>query len=68
MTATNPTAGSFLTLFPTGTTRPSASTIDFGRRQTIANGTTLTGGKISIYNAAGNTDIIIDLAGYFSAT
>src|SRR4029077_6358234 len=58
LTATQPSAGSYLTAYPTGTTPPLASNLNFGPGQTIPNLVTvrLSGdGKFSVYNAQGFT-------------
>ncbi len=70
VTVTGATAGSHLRLFPTGTPLPDASSINFNAGQTIANGAVVklgTGGKIDIFNNSGQTDVIADVVGYFSA-
>ena len=66
-------AVSLLTLYPNGTTLPTASNLNFGPGQIIPNlaavrlptsggGT----GKISIYNDQGNVNVIADVVGYFA--
>ncbi len=68
VTATGGTAPSFLTVWPTGDTRPVASNLNFGPGQTIANLVTVpigTDGKVDIANTAGYTDVIADVVGYF---
>ena len=71
VTVTNSSAGSFLTVFPTGSPLPTASTINFGRFQTIANGPTArvgSGGAVSFVNAVGSVDVVVDATGWFAAT
>ncbi len=71
LTAITPTASGFLTAFPTGTTRPVASNINFRNGQVIANLAIVRigdGGKISIYNNSGDTNAAGDVVGYFSPT
>jgi outer membrane protein assembly factor BamB len=69
VTATNTTAASFLTVWPTGGSRPLASNLNWEAGQTVPNrvivpvGTT---GKISVYNPSGSVDVVIDVAGYFT--
>ena len=68
VTVTNTTAPSYLTVWPAGQTRPNSSNIDFGAQQTLPNLVTVkvgTGGRISIYNDNGRTDVIADVAGYY---
>jgi hypothetical protein len=71
LTAVTPTAEGFLTLWPTGEPRPTASSVNFPPGvPAIANSVTVkvgTNGEVSIYNgSAGTTDVLIDLAGFFS--
>jgi len=71
VTATNASAGSFVTVFPHGFTRPIASSLNFGPGQTIPNLVTvgLWGlGSIDLYNSAGSVDLIADVVGYFATT
>ena len=68
ITAVAPTTGGFLTIHPTGTTRPNASNLNFTPGQTIPNLVIAkigTGGQISIYNDTGTTHVIADIAGWF---
>jgi hypothetical protein len=68
-TVTKGTAQSFLTIYPGGTTRPMASNLNWVAGQTIPNLVTVklgSGGGISIFNAAGTVDVILDLAGFYS--
>ena len=67
VTVTEPTASSFLTVWPTGTRRPLASNLNFTADQTVAN-SVLTkigaGGTISIYNNTGAVHVVIDVVGW----
>jgi len=69
VTVTNPTAPSYLTLWPDGTQRPLASDLNFMPGQTVPNLVVLKLGPSSpsfdIYNAAGSTDVVIDLVGFY---
>jgi hypothetical protein len=69
VTATGGTAnGDFLTVFPSGTTRPTASNLNFNAGQTVPNLVTVKvgpGGKVSVYNQSGSTDVLFDVAGYY---
>jgi hypothetical protein len=68
VTVTNPTMGSFLTVWPTGSPRPLASNLNFIPGQTVANAVLTkvgAGGKISVYNNGGGVDVIIDVVGWF---
>ena len=72
VTVTGPTAGSYLAIWPQGATRPTVSSLNFTAGETIPNAVTVklnaVNGKISIYNLAGNADVIVDVAGYFKAS
>jgi hypothetical protein len=66
---TNPSAGGYVTVFPTGTATPLASNINFGAGQTLANRAIIgvgTGGKVTIFNGIGRTDVIVDVTGWFT--
>jgi hypothetical protein len=68
VTVTGPTAPSFVTVWPAGQARPTASNINFSKAQTVPNLVTVkvgSGGKVSLYNSAGSTDLIADVAGYY---
>ncbi|HEX4701757.1 MAG TPA: hypothetical protein VH352_06470, partial [Pseudonocardiaceae bacterium] len=71
VTATNPTQGSFLTVFPDGVTRPVASNLNFGAGQTIPNLVTVpvgSDGQVDFYNFHGSVDVVADLFGYFTSS
>lgn len=68
VTVTNPTAPSYLTVWPTGAPRPNASNLNYSPGQTVPNMVIAkvgTGGRISLYNYAGTTDVIVDVLGWF---
>ena len=67
VTVTNTTAQSYLTVYPTGAVRPTASNLNWVPHQTIANLVEVglsNDGKVSIYNPVGNVDVIFDVGGY----
>ncbi|MEU6755875.1 hypothetical protein, partial [Streptomyces sp. NPDC046685] len=68
VTATNPTQSSFVSVYPSGTTRSSASNLNFTAGQTIPNLVIVpvVDGKVSFYNHAGTVDLIADITGYFT--
>ncbi|MEU9233031.1 peptidoglycan recognition protein family protein [Streptomyces subrutilus] len=68
VTATNPTEASFVSVFPSGTTRTSASNLNFTAGLTIPNLVVVpvVDGKVSFYNNSGSVDLIADITGYFS--
>jgi len=62
-------APSYLTVYPTGVTRPLASNLNFRPGQTLANRVVVklgTGGSVDFFDAAGHTDVVADVAGWFS--
>ena len=71
ITATQPTTPGYVTVHPTGTALPNASNLNFAAGQTTPNLTIARvgdGGKISLYNSAGDTHLIADVVGWFTAT
>ena len=69
VTVTNPTVGGHVTIFPTGAATPLASNLNFGANQTLANRAIIgvgTGGKVTIFNGYGRTDVIVDVTGWFT--
>ncbi|MEZ5144634.1 MAG: fibronectin type III domain-containing protein [Acidimicrobiales bacterium] len=70
LTATNTTAASFLSLWPSGSPQPDplVSSINWSAGTTIANGVTAkvgTGGAIEIFNPSGSVDVVVDIVGWF---
>lgn len=66
LTVVNPTSSTFLTAWPTGATRPNASSINVTRGTTTANQVTVALGAdkdIRLYNNAGSAHVIVDLVG-----
>ncbi|MEO7571638.1 MAG: S8 family serine peptidase [Acidimicrobiales bacterium] len=69
VTAVATTQTGFLTLYPTGSTRPTASSLNFSPGQTLANHVTATlgsDGRFNLYNHFGTTHVVIDLVGYYA--
>jgi hypothetical protein len=69
VTATDPTASSYVTVYPDGQTRPVASSLNFTAGETIANLVTVpvgADGQVDFYNNTGSTDLVADLAGYYT--
>lgn len=69
VTATNTTSTGYLTVFPGGT-RPTASNLNWGAGNTVANLVVAqlnSGGAVTLYNSAGSTDVVIDVSGYYTA-
>jgi hypothetical protein len=70
VTVTNATAASYLTVFPSDASRPLASNLNWTAGQTATNLVEVrlsATGAASIFNAAGQTDVIADLTGWVSA-
>ncbi|MHB8450598.1 MAG: fibronectin type III domain-containing protein [Mycobacteriales bacterium] len=70
VTATNPTAVSYLTVFPTGSATPLASNLNVAPGETVANLVEValgSSGQVSIYNNRGSTDVVVDVQGYVGA-
>ncbi len=71
ITVTGATAGSFLTVWPSGVAKPNASNLNFSAGQTVANLVVVkvgAGGKISLFNNSGSVNVIADVVAYFSPT
>ena len=69
VTSVNSTAPSYITVWPTGTTRPTASTLNPRVGVPVPNLAYLklgTGGHLSLYNNTGSTDYIVDVFGYIT--
>jgi len=67
VTVTNTTAPSYLTVFPAGFTRPVTSNLNWTGGKTIANLVEVAVGDLgqdTVYNAFGNTDVVLDVAGW----
>jgi hypothetical protein len=69
LTATETTSQGFLTVYPQAGTRPDVSNLNFVAGTTRANlvtvGVNQSNGQISIYNAFGNTHVIVDVVGWY---
>ena len=70
VTVTGPTVASFVTAFPTGAPRPTASNLNVVSGQTVPNMVIVplgAGGQVSLYNNAGSTHLVVDVLGWFPA-
>jgi hypothetical protein len=68
VTVTGPTAGSFLTVWPSGEPRPLASSVNMVAGQTVPNmvlSRVGANGMISIFNNSGSTHVVVDVLGCF---
>jgi hypothetical protein len=69
VTVTRPSAGGFVTVYPSGVARPVTSTQNFVAGQTRANRAIVAvgpDGKVNIFNSTGRTDVVIDVSGWFT--
>jgi hypothetical protein len=69
VTVDQPSSAGYLTVWPTGSPQPLASSHNFVQGLTIANlvlAKVGTGGQVSIFNSAGGTHVVVDVVGYFS--
>lgn len=68
LTATEPSAGTFLSVYPTGILRPNTSNLNLAAGQTMASFVTSKvgdDGGIVVYNEVGTVHVIIDVFGWF---
>jgi hypothetical protein len=71
VTAVDPSTNGFLSVFPEGTTLPLVSDLNFAPGVIVANLVTAplsASGGISIFNHAGNTDVVVDVEGYYTSS
>lgn len=69
-TAAAPTEQSYLTVWPSATTMPEVSNLNYGRGATRANLVTVAlgaGGRISLFNETGSVHVILDVVGFYSS-
>jgi FlgD Ig-like domain len=70
VTVTETSNGGYLTVFPSGTTRPLASNLNWSAGLTIPNLTTVkvgANGKVSLFQSGpGTAQVIVDVAGYYT--
>ena len=68
ITVVSPSAPGYLTAFPAGATRPTASTLNYVAGQVVPNGTVVkvgNPGAISLYTNAGCPHVVVDVVGYY---
>ena len=68
VTVTDTTATSYLTAWPDLDARPNASDLNWTPRRTVPNLVIVklgSNGKLDIYNAAGSTQVIVDVVGWY---
>ncbi len=70
VTVADTTSSSYLSVWPTGQSQPTASSLNWTAGEVIPNAVTVklgSSGQISVFNQAGSADVIIDVAGYYDA-
>jgi Tol biopolymer transport system component len=70
VTVTEPTSAGYVTVWPTGVSNPLASNLNFTAGQTVPNAVIVgvgAGGKVSLLNSSGTTQLIVDVSGWFSS-
>lgn len=69
VTVTGPRAAGYVTVYPSGASRPPTSNLNFVPRSSVASLVTAkigAGGKVSLYNgSADTTELVADVAGYY---
>lgn len=71
VTAIDPSEPSFLTVYPAGANRPNASNLNTDAGRTLPNAVIVplsAAGEIDVYNAAGTTDVAVDVLGWFDGS
>jgi hypothetical protein len=69
VTAVAPTKAGYLVVHPSGSARPTASSINFPAGRAVPNLVTMplgTGGDILVYNSAGTTHLLVDVVGWYT--
>jgi hypothetical protein len=69
VTVTNPTMASYVTLWPDGPPRPPISDLNFTAGETVPNLVVVklgSDGAVQVFNAAGSTDVVVDVSGWYS--
>jgi hypothetical protein len=67
ITVTNGSVPSYLIAYPTGSSRPNSSSVNWTDGRSVANGITVrigTDGKVDFSNFAGTVQVIVDVQGY----
>ncbi|MHB8451172.1 MAG: IPT/TIG domain-containing protein [Mycobacteriales bacterium] len=68
ITAVTPAGGGYLTVYPTGSDRPTGSTVNFSPGRTVANFVDVpvgAGGAVSVFNGSGAPEnVVVDVEGF----
>ncbi len=70
-TVTQTSSGGFLTVWPAGTARPTASNLNWTTGRTVPNLVSTkvgSGGLVSVFNAAGLTHVLMDVNGWYGTS
>jgi uncharacterized protein (DUF1501 family) len=70
VTATQVTAGSYLTVWPSGQARPNTSSLNLQPGRSVPNlviAKVGPDGKVNVFNARGTTHVLADVVGYFAS-
>lgn len=70
VTVVGATAGGYLTVYPAGTSRPTASNLNWTSDAAVPNNVQVklgTGGAVDLYALAGCPQVIVDLVGWYAA-
>ncbi|MGB2567849.1 hypothetical protein ACPFP2_05260 [Micromonospora citrea] len=71
VTVTGPTADGFVTVYPSGEARPTASSVNFAKGWLGSNNVTVkvgANGRVKVYNRNGSTHVVVDVVGYYGGT
>ncbi|HET7489529.1 MAG TPA: hypothetical protein VFJ85_16500 [Acidimicrobiales bacterium] len=71
VTVTNPTAASFLTVYPSDAVLPNASNLNYSAGQTVPNQVVVklgADGALNLWNFQGSVDVVVDVAGWFNTS
>jgi hypothetical protein len=69
VTVTEPTAATYLTVWPAGAAQPTASNVNVVAGQTVANMVTVglgAGGQVDLYNFNGDAEVVVDVTGWYA--
>jgi len=69
VTVITPNIPGYLTVFPAGAIRPTASTLNYSTNQVVANGTVVkvgSSGSISLFASGGCPNVVVDVVGWFA--
>ena len=69
VTAVNPTAWTYFTVYPTGIAQPTISNLNTVSGENRPNLVTVRvgdGGKVIVYNAFGSAHVLFDVAGFYA--